>query len=47
MAKLNKFFSEKDIPDLNIFTLSKKILLIKTPIRIAIATEPIGIKDAR
>ena len=47
MAKLSNCFSEKEIPVLKISVWFKKVLLIDIPITIAIATEPIGIKDEK
>ena len=47
MAKLNNCFSEKEIPVLKIPVWFKKVLLIDIPIKIAIATEPIGINDEK
>ncbi len=47
MAKLSNCFSEKEIPVLKISVWFKKVLLIDIPIKIAMATEPIGIKDEK
>ena len=47
IAKLNNCFSEKEIPSLKNLVWFKKVLLIDIPIKIAIATEPIGINDAK
>ena len=47
IAELSNCFSEKEIPVLKNSVWFKKVLLTDIPIKIAIATEPIGINDEK